>query len=296
MLWLRPSELRMPEVRIATRRSSLALAQTRRVADLLRMVVPDLSVRLVEIDTVGDRDQRGPIARLTELGAFVRAVQEAVIDGRADLAVHSVKDLPVTGPGGLVVAAFPERASPFDVMVGSSLEDLPEDAVVGTGSPRRAAQLSRHRPGIRTTELRGNVDTRLRKIEAGEVDAAVLAEAGLERLGRSEMVSQRLGVEEMVPAPGQGALAVESRPGTEAAALAGSLDDTRLRVLLTAERTLLAQTGAGCRSSLGVLATWEGEGIRLDAFVSDERGPRQAVVVGDGGAAVVTGIRKELGL
>lgn len=286
----------MPEVRLATRRSSLAMAQTRRVADLLQTVVPDLSIRLVAIDTAGDRDQSGPIARLTELGAFVRAVQEAVIDGRADLAVHSLKDLPVAGSGDLVLAAFPERASPFDVMVGSSLEDVPETGVVGTGSPRRAAQLARHRPGIRTTELRGNVDTRLRKVEAGEVDAAVLAEAGLERLGRSEMISQRFAVEEMVPAPGQGALAVEARPGTEAAAMVGTLDDARLRSLLLAERDLLAQTGAGCRSSLGVLASWEEGRIRLHAFVSDERGARQTMVVGDDGDAVVAGARKELGL
>jgi hydroxymethylbilane synthase len=286
----------MPEIRLATRRSSLAMAQTRRVADLLRTVVPDLSVRLVEIDTAGDRDQRGSIATLTELGAFVRAVQEAVIDGRADLAVHSLKDLPVTGSDELVLSAFPERASPFDVMVGSSLVDLPERAVVGTGSPRRAAQLTRHRPDIRTTELRGNVDTRLAKIEAGEVDAAVLAEAGLVRLGRSEMISQRLGVEDMVPAPGQGALAVEARPESEAAAMAGMLDDAWLRSLLMAERDLLAQTGAGCRSALGVLATLEEGRIRLDAFVSDERGPRQAVVIGDDGEAVVAGARRELGL
>jgi len=272
------------------------MAQTRSVADLLQAVVPDLSVHLVEIDTAGDRDQRGSIAVLTELGAFVRAVQEAVIDGRADLAVHSLKDLPVNGPGDLVLAAFPERASPFDVMVGSSLADLPEQAVVGTGSPRRAAQLARHRPGIRTTELRGNVDTRLRKIEAGEVDAAVLAEAGLLRLGRSEMISQRLAVEEMVPAPGQGALAVEARPGSEAAAMAEMLDDAPLRSLLMAERELLAQTGAGCRSALGALATWEGGRMRLDAFVSDERGARQTVVFGDDGETVVAGARKALRL
>jgi hydroxymethylbilane synthase len=286
----------MPELRLATRRSSLAMAQARRVADLLQTVVPDLSVRLVEVDTAGDRDRSGPIAGLTELGAFVRAVQEAVIDGRADLAVHSLKDLPVTGSGDLVLAAFPERASPFDVMVGSSLEDLSEEAVVGTGSPRRAAQLARHRPGVRTTELRGNVDTRLRKIAAGEVDAAVLAEAGLERLGRSELISHRFAVEEMVPAAGQGALAVEARPGTEAAAMAGALDDELLRSLLSAERNLLAQTGAGCRSSLGVLARWEEGRIRLHAFVSDERGARQTAVVGDDGDAVVAGARKELGL
>lgn len=286
----------MNDVRIATRRSVLALAQAARVADLLRAAEPDLSVRLVEVATSGDRDQEGPIAELSDVGAFVRSLQEAVIDGRADLAVHSLKDLPVLGPEELVLAAFPERGSPCDVLVGLSLEDLPLEGLVGTGSPRRVAQLLELRPDLRTTELRGNVDTRLRKVAAGEVDAAVLAEAGLDRLGKSDVIAQRFEVKKMVPAPGQGALAVEARRGSGSAELAATIDDGPLRILLSAERMLLAETGAGCRSALGALATWEAGRIRLETFVADHRGARRAVAFGQTPVAAVAEARKELGL
>lgn len=286
----------MAEVRIATRPSVLALAQASRVADLLRGVYPELSVRLVEVVTSGDRDQGGAIADLTEVGAFVRSVQEAVMDGRADLAVHSLKDLPVWGPEELVLAAFPERGSPLDVLVGSTLDGLPAGGMVGTGSPRRAAQLLELRPDLRTKELRGNVDTRLRKVAAREVHAALLAEAGLDRLGKSELITQRFETAQMVPAPGQGALAVEARAGSDFARLAGTIDDGSLRMLLSTERLLLAETGAGCRSALGAHATWQDQKIRLEAFVADERGPRRAVACADTPEAVVAEARKELGL
>ncbi|MGH8948150.1 MAG: hydroxymethylbilane synthase, partial [Acidimicrobiia bacterium] len=178
----------MNEVRIATRRSALALAQAQRIAHMIEAYHPDTTVSLVEVETAGDRDPVGPIAQLTEMGAFVRAVQAAVRDDRADLAVHSLKDLPVVGPDDLVLAAFPERASPLDVVVGSSLSNLPRGALVGTGSPRRSAQLNELRPDLKTAELRGNVETRLRKVLDGEVDAAILAEAGLARLGRTDAI------------------------------------------------------------------------------------------------------------
>jgi hydroxymethylbilane synthase len=286
----------MAEVRIATRQSALALAQAGRVEHLLRAAHPGLSVRLVEVVTVGDRDQRGAIAELTEVGAFVRSVQDAVIDGRADLAVHSLKDLPVWGPEELVLASFPERGSPLDVLVGSTLDELPAGAMVGTGSPRRVAQLLELRPDLRTKELRGNVDTRLRKVAAGEVDAALVAEAGLDRLGKPELITQRFETAQMVPAPGQGALAVEARTESDFAHLAGIIDDGSLRTLLSAERLLLAETGAGCRSALGAHAIWQDQKIRLEAFVADERGSRRTVAFGDTPEAVVAEARKELGL
>jgi hydroxymethylbilane synthase len=286
----------MIEVRIATRHSALALAQAGRVADLLRALDSGLSVRLIEVATSGDRDQEGAIAELSEVGAFVRSVQEAVIKNHADLAVHSLKDLPIWGPEELVLAALPERASPFDVLVGSSLDDLPSGGLVGTGSPRRVQQLLELRPDLRTVELRGNVDTRLRKVVAGEVDAAVLAEAGLDRLEKSALIAQRFDAAQMVPAPGQGALAVEARTGSDFAELACTLDDSSLRILLSAERLLLAETGAGCRSALGAHATWHGEMIRLEAFVADESGRRRKVVFGETPEAVVAEVRKELGL
>ena len=196
----------------------------------------------------------------------------------------------------MVLAAFPERGSPCDALVGSTLGELPTSALVGTGSPRRAAQLLELRPDLQPVELRGNVDTRLSKVAGGEVDAAVLAEAGLERLGKAALIAERFEVTQMVPAPGQGALAVEARRGSGALELAGTIDDGPLRTLLSTERLLLAETGAGCRSALGALASWEAGRIRLDTFVADERGRRRAVVFGETPEAVVAEARKELGL
>jgi hydroxymethylbilane synthase len=287
----------MTEIRIATRRSPLAMAQSRKVAELLEAAHPGVSVAMVEVETTGDRDQTGAIAELTEIGAFVREVQRAVLDGRADLAVHSLKDLPVTEPGDLVLAAFPERAAPLDVMVGARLDDLPPGAVVGTGSPRRSSQLLELRPDLSTVELRGNIDTRLDKVRLSEVDAAVLAEAGLTRLGRDDAIAQRLTVDEVVPAPGQGVLAVETRPGTEAEELVGAIDDEELRRLATVERALLAATGAGCRAALGALATSSTDGaIRLEAYVADEKGPRRVTVQRAEPSDVVAAAREGLEL
>ncbi len=286
----------MNEVRIATRSSPLALVQAGLVADRLRDGFPGLRVPLVEVVTSGDRHQESAIAELSELGAFVRSVQREVVEGRADLAVHSLKDLPVDGPRELVLAAFPERGSPCDVLVGSTLEELGPGAVVGTGSPRRIEQLLALRPDLRTIEMRGNVGTRLDKVAAGHVDAAVLAEAALVRLGRSDLIGERFDIAQMVPAPGQGALAVETRTGSEFAEVAATIDDDWLRICLSAERLLLAETGAGCRSALGAYATREDEKIRLDVFVADDRGRRRAVAWGECPEVVVAEARKELGL
>jgi hydroxymethylbilane synthase len=287
----------MTDIRIATRRSALAMAQAKRVGELMQRAHPALTVSWVEVETTGDRDTTGAIAELTEIGAFVREVQLAVLDDRADLAVHSLKDLPVARHGDLVVAAVPERVTPLDVMVGAALDDLPSGAVVGTGSPRRSSQLLELRPDLHTVELRGNIDTRLDKVNRSQVDAAILAEAGLTRLGRQGEVAQRLTVDEMVPAPGQGALAIEARAGSEAADLTEAIDDLELRRLATVERDLLAQTGAGCRAALGALATTgSGGSIRLEAFVADERGPRRVAVNGDEAAEVVAAARDGLGL
>lgn len=253
-----------------------------------------MRVELVEVDTSGDIDRTSPVAALTEMGAFVRSVQAAVLDGRADGAVHSLKDMPTLSPTELVVAAFPERVDPWDVLVGSTLGALRPDAIVGTGSPRRIAQLKLIRPDIRTAELRGNVDTRIRKITEGEVDAAVLAAAGLQRLERVEAIGEVLDVGQMIPAPGQGVLAVEARAKSEAAELLQAIDDPNVRVRAETERLLLSETGAGCRSALGALATIEGTAVRLTAFVDDERGPRRYSMVGADPETVVTLVRREL--
>ncbi len=284
----------MAEIRIATRASALAQAQARRVAALVERAT-GAATALVPVTTSGDRDRTSPVAALTEVGAFVRAVQQAVLDGDADLAVHSCKDLPVAGPAALV-RAYPERESPFDALCGSNLADLPPGAVVGTGSPRRAAQLRVLRPDLNTAEVRGNVDTRLGRVAAGDFAAIVLAEAGLRRLGRADAVAAVLTLDEMVPAPGQGALAVEALTGSTAADVLAAIDDAGIRRCVETERTLLALTGAGCRSALGALATGDADRIRLTAFADDERGPRRATVVTDDPLVAAEGMRRELSL
>ena len=244
----------MVDVRIATRGSELARIQATWVGERLAEARPGLTFELVEITTVGDRDRTSPVTALTQMGAFVRSVQQAVLDGRADVAVHSAKDLPVDGPDGLM-AVHPVRARPFDALCSFSLEDLPSGATVGTGSPRRAAQLEQLRPDVNVVDVRGNVDTRLGAVDAGRIDAVILAEAGLTRLGRLDAIGHRFSTEQMVPAPGQGALTVEAAEATEAAEMLVAIDDPAVARTVGAERHLLARTGAGCRSAFGALAT-----------------------------------------
>jgi hydroxymethylbilane synthase len=285
----------MKPVRIATRASALALAQARWVAERLSQAHEGLAVTLVEITTTGDSDRTSPVTTLTEVGAFVRSVQMAVLGDRADLAVHSCKDLPVNGPHGLT-AFFPERESPWDVLCGSKLDDLPEGARVGTGSPRRSAQLSLLRPDLVIEGIRGNIDTRLAKVGSGEYDAIVLAEAGLQRTGMHHQIAQRFTVDEMVPAPGQGALAVEVVTDSRAADLMSAIDDPQTRSSVEAERALLARTGAGCRSALGAITLERNGGHVMHGFVEDDRGPRQAQVGHPSAAEASRLLQQELGL
>jgi hydroxymethylbilane synthase len=271
------------------------MAQAGSVANRLRAVDPELEVELVVIESTGDRDRTSPVAALTEMGAFVRSIQTAVLDGRADLAVHSLKDLPTDRPSGLAIAAYPNREPAHDVMVGAPLDRLAEGAVVGTGSPRRIAQLRVLRPDLSTVELRGNVPTRLRRVEQGDVDAAILAEAGLLRLGLHDAIQQRLTLADMVPAPGQGILAVETLEEGSAFETARRIDDPHVRRAAETERLLLTATGAGCRSALGALASQDGD-LVLTAFVADDRGPRRATVSGTSSSQVVSKMMEELGL
>lgn len=264
----------MTELRIATRRSDLALAQARFVAGLLES--RGASVSLVEISTTGDIDRTSPVAALTEMGAFVRAVQQAVLDGRADLAVHSCKDLPVAGPDGLR-QWYPQREDPWDALCGATPASLVPGARIGTGSPRRASQMAILRPDVEIVPIRGNVETRLGKIGA-DVDAVILAEAGLARVGLAEAITHRFALDEMVPAPAQAALCVEALEGSEAVGLLHAIDDPGARVVVEAERLLLSETGAGCRSALGALATRDGERYAMTGFVDDDDGPRRGAV------------------
>lgn len=268
------------QIRIATRRSRLARTQTEWVAARLREVHRGLTTVIVEVATEGDRDRATPLADIGGSGLFTKALQDAVAEGDADLAVHSYKDLPTAEPDGLAVAAVPERADYHDVLVtaaGGDLDSLPAGALVGTSSPRRAQQLSRVRSDLRTGPIRGNVETRIAKVRSGEFDATILAAAGLARLGLSDAVCDVL---DFLPAPGQGALALECRSSdARTRELVSAVDDPDTRDPVTAERAWLAATGAGCATSAAALGTLVGDDVELrwsfDGREGSARGPRR---------------------
>lgn len=242
-------------IRIATRGSALAKAQAKQVANLLG------GAELVECSSDG---------KVGDKARFVRGVERALLDGKADIGVHSAKDLPAEMPEGLTIAAVPAREDPTDVWIGAgeSLEDVPEGASVGTASLRRRAQLLVIRPDLRVSELHGNVDTRLRKLAEGEMDAIVLAAAGLRRLGKAGEAAFALPAKTMVPAAGQGTLVLQTRTGDEDAAEAAAAigDEMALREL-AAERATVALLEATCATPIGVHATVDGERIGVEAFV-----------------------------
>lgn len=254
-------------MRIGTRRSQLALAQANWTADALR--AQGHEVELVEMVTSGDRGA-SPSDKAGLKGLFVAEIVRALQDGDVDVAVHSAKDLPSEDPEGIVVAAVPEREKPWDLLITRDGE-LPQGAVVGTVSLRRRGQLLRMRPDVRVVELRGNVDTRLSKVADGTVDATLLAAAGLSRLGIEPEHAEALSVEQMVPAPGQACLALQTRVGEED--LLGPLDHEPSRVAYTAERTVMDLLGGGCALPLGAFATVEDGGtVSLNAVVFEPDG------------------------
>lgn len=285
----------MGDIRIATRRSKLALRQAAEVAARLREKHRDIEVDIVEITSAGDRDRVSPVTILTEVGAFVRAVQMAVLDGVADIAVHSCKDLPVDGPSSLVAYYLP-REAPWDVLCGARLEDLADGAVVGTGSPRRAAQIALLRPDLNIEGIRGNVDTRLEAVSNGKFDAVVLAAAGLNRIDREDAIDYTFSLSEMVPAPGQAAIVAEAMGGSASCDVLSLLDDADCRLEVEAERSLLGLTGAGCRSAMGALARAGSRSLTMTAFVSDDDGPRRTSATGSSPLDLAKAIQTGLGL
>lgn len=261
----------MTPLRVGTRASALALAQSTAVAERLRSMT-DVAVEIVEITTKGDADRQTPLSSGSSVGWFTTAIQEALTRGEIDIAVHSYKDLPTKRPPGLVIAAVPLRADPRDVLVsrtGKRLRALPQGARVGTSSPRREAQLLASRPDLEVASIRGNVETRISKVMSGEYDATVLALAGMERLGRAAEATQIFGFEEMLPAPAQGALAVECRADDErSVTLARAIDDAELRNIVTAERVFLATLEAGCSFPAAAYAEHFGSTIKLHGLVA----------------------------
>ncbi|WP_393058881.1 hydroxymethylbilane synthase [Streptomyces sp. LN549] len=270
-------------LRLGTRRSKLAMAQSGLVADAVSEVT-GRAVELVEITTYGDTS-REHLAQIGGTGVFVAALRDAVLRGEVDFAVHSLKDLPTAQPEDLVLAAVPVREDPRDVLVardGLTFGQLPSGARIGTGSPRRMAQLNAyarsHGLDIETVPIRGNVDTRIGFVRSGELDAVVLAAAGLSRLGRSGEVTDFLSVDTVLPAPGQGALAIEcAASSADLAAALAELDDPYTRVAVTAERALLAALEAGCSAPVGALADLLADGqavneLRLRGVVGSTDG------------------------
>jgi hydroxymethylbilane synthase len=260
----------LAELRIATRGSALARWQAEEVARLLRAAAPGLEVPLVAVDTTGDRRTDIPVWDMGGQGVFVKEVQAALFDGRADVAVHSAKDLPSSTGPGLALAAVPRRADPRDALVGGSLESLVPGALVATGSVRRRAQLAWLRPDLTFTGLRGNIATRLTRIPPG--GAVVVAAAALARLGLSGQASEILATELMLPQVGQGAIAVECRADDSGArSLLAAIDAPDLRAAVTAERAYLARLGGGCDLPVGAYARPDpetGDGLLVEGIMA----------------------------
>jgi hydroxymethylbilane synthase len=263
-------------IRIGTRGSALALQQTQIVVDLLTAAWPDLTVDVVEIRTIGDRIQDVPLAKIGDKGLFVKEIEEALLDGRIDWAVHSVKDLPSQLPDGLSVGMIAERVDPRDALVarhGLRLTTLPEKALIGTSSLRRRAQLLQWRPDLSIVPIRGNVDTRLRKLETEGLDGIVVAVAGLLRMGWEARISDIIPPEICLPAVGQGALGVEMRrDDREAHRLFQPLTSPVMQAAVNAERAFLAYLEGGCQVPIAAWATVEGDELRLRGMISDLAG------------------------
>ncbi len=287
-------------MKIATRGSELALWQANRVRSLLTRQDPGRDVELVVVQTAGDRDQRTPLHVLGGKGVFVKEVQAAVLDGRADIAVHSAKDLPAVSPDGLAIGAIPERGDPRDALVGVALEELRPDAIVATGSVRRRALLTALRPDLRFAELRGNMATRLSRVT--EFDAIVVAMAAMDRLGLTPEGLHAIGVDDMIPQVGQGALAVECRVGDEATIEAlALLDDPAVSRLVHAERSFLGELGGDCSLPAGAHATLTDSGaVQVEGFLASadlDRSTRATLTDEDGrlaGAGVARMVRSAL--
>ena len=266
-------------LRIATRKSQLALWQAEHVAALLREAHPGLQIELVPLLTQGDRIQDRSLAAIGGKGLFIKELEVAIEDLRADIAVHSMKDVPADLPNGLTIGAVLKRADPRDALVTTSgiarLEDLPRGAVVGTSSLRRQAQLYALRPDLRIEPLRGNVDTRIRKLDAGGMDAIVLACAGLVRLGLESRITARLDPKVCLPAVTQGVIGIECRRGdSRTALLLQALEDPATRLGMDAERAFAARLGGSCQSPIAAYAELDADKITLRGLVAEPDGSR----------------------
>ena len=263
----------MSTLRLATRRSPLALTQATEVAR--RLNDAGIATEIVEVVTTGDVRTDVPLAIIAGQGVFAAEVQLAVLEGRADVAVHSAKDLPSVTPAGLVIASVPERRDPADVLVGRALAGLGPGATIATGSPRRRAILAERRPDLNFVELRGNMAARLDAASQPGIDAVIAAAAALDRLGWNDRIAERLDPEWFTPQVGQGALALESRlDDVSTRELLAAIDDEQAALRLTCERAFLAELGAGCSIPAAAYATLDGSHITLRGVMADAEGYR----------------------
>jgi hydroxymethylbilane synthase len=266
------------QIRVGTRGSPLALIQTRLVTDAIATYAPDTQVEVVVVRTEGDRNRHDSLVTLGGRGVFVRDIEDRLLDGEFDLAVHSLKDLPTTQPDGLVLAAIPARGDARDALVSRSghlLAGLPAGSVVGSSSQRRSAQVLALRPDLAVQSIRGNIETRLRKLDEGQYDAIILAAAGLARMGLDGRINEYFTLDQMVPAVGQGTLAVECRvEDTRTLALLASLDDGPARAAAGAERAFLRGLGGGCMLPIGAYAGLHDELLTLHGLVAQPDGRR----------------------
>jgi hydroxymethylbilane synthase len=262
-----------PTITIGSRGSALALWQANHIAARLGELGAETRIEIIR--TTGDKIQDVPLAKVGGKGLFTKEIEEALLEGSIDLAVHSMKDVPAVLPQGLILAAIPQREEPRDALIGARLADLRAGKRVGTSSLRRSSQLLAYEPGLRIEMLRGNVDTRLRKLDEGRFDAIVLAAAGLRRLGWESRITELIPVEVMCPAVGQGALAIETRNDNGPAhEFARKLDHAGTRTTVTAERALLETLGGGCQVPVGAHATPIAGGVHLRALVAAPEGGR----------------------
>ena len=275
---------------IASRGSQLALWQARWVASQLQSAGHECRIEIIK--TTGDKITDVPLAKVGTKGLFTKEIEEALIDGRAHLAVHSLKDLPTELPEGLVLAATPEREDARDALIGKKLAELHSGAKVGTSSLRRSAQLRKLRPDLAIENIRGNLDTRLRKLDEGQYDAILLAAAGMKRLGWADRIAEILAPEVMCPAVGQGSLAIETRAGFEFPAI---LNHAPTHTAVLAERGLLRALGGGCQVPIGAHATVSGDRVRLLGLVAAPDGSQILRAESEGPAAEAADLGRRLG-
>lgn len=264
----------MRPIKIATRASKLAMTQSGHVRDMIKGICPDADISFVQVSTLGDRDKSDFLYKTESVGFFTSEVENALLRNDADIAVHSLKDLPTQIREGLTVAAIPKRQQVADVLVSkseiNSINDLPQGASVGTSSLRRIALLNHLRSDLDCQPLRGNVETRVNKALSGEMDAVVIAQAGLNRMEMSDNISLVMDPEVFVPAPGQGALAIQTRADdAELIEMLSPLDDANARITTEIERHILAALHGGCSIPLGVYSQVTGDEIKIIAVISD---------------------------